>query len=206
MSSFKSWLVANVEVILILFTVLFLIITSLIMIPKIVHGGDKSIIDGYVAILISSILLCSIFVSAIRHGFVAFIAAVVFIGYIGVQIVNDHKADNQHDLATSSTQIVSNDTSSDSDDVGLYLINAGRKFKLKWLIWVCIPAAIFGIFTSIYANINFEDVVSRRFFYRHSNVEVFEVKWKYTFNRLYAGFVTILIIGLEIILFFLFQP
>ena len=50
MSTFKSWLVANIEVILIIFTVVFLIITSLIMIPKAINEENDALTNGYVVI------------------------------------------------------------------------------------------------------------------------------------------------------------
>ena len=56
MSTFKSWLVANIEVILIIFTVVFLIITSLIMIPKAINEENDALTNGYAVILMTSYL------------------------------------------------------------------------------------------------------------------------------------------------------
>ena len=91
MSTFKSWLVANIEVILIIFTVVFLIITSLIMIPKAINEENDALINGYVVILMTSILLCSLFVYAIRNGFMAFVALALFLGFVSVQAAKDTK-------------------------------------------------------------------------------------------------------------------
>ena len=205
MSRFKSWLVANIEVILIAFTVIFLIITSLIMIPKIMNGGGDSIIDGYVLIVMFSIILCALFVYAVRNGFLAFIAVLFFVGFITAETIKDNKEAAQQSKTGVSAQIQNGESDSDGNELSLFMYEAGKKFEWKWLLWVCIPAAIFGLFTSIYANRYFEDVVSRRFFYRNSNVDVFAIKWKYTFNRFYAGFVTVFTIGLELMLFALFH-
>ncbi len=206
MSTFKSWLVANIEVILIIFTILFLIITSLIMIPKAINEENDAITHGYAAILVFSILLCSLFVFAIRNGFLAFIALAFFIGFFIVQTRNEAQEKIQKTETETVTQVQDGSAKVDDNGFDIFLYETGKKFKWVWILFICIPATIFGIFTSIYANINFEDVVSRRFFYRNSNVDIFEVKWKYTFNRFYAGFVTVLSMGLEIILLFLFLP
>ena len=205
MSSFKSWLVANIEVILIIFTVVFLIITSLIMIPKAVNEENDAITSGYVVILMSSIFLCAMFVYAIRNGFMAFLALALFLGFVTTKAWNATKEEVQK-AETEVVNQVQDGTNNSNTDFDRFLLENGGKFKWIWLFWICIPAAIFGVFTAIYANLYFDDVVSRRFFYRNSNVEVFAVKWKYTFNRFYAGFVTLFTIGLEIMLFILFQP
>ena len=206
MSTFKSWLVANIEVILIIFTVMFLIITSLIMIPKAINEENDALINGYAVILMTSILLCSLFVYAIRNGFMAFVALALFLGFVSVQAAKDTKEKVQKVNTEVVSQVQDGTSNSDSNDLDLFLYETGKKFRWIWLFWICIPAAVFGVFTAIYANVYFDDVVSRRFFYRNSNVEVFAVKWKYTFNRFYAGFVTLFTIGLEIMLFILCQP
>lgn len=204
MSTFKSWLVANIEVILIIFTVVFLIITGLIMIPKEVNEVNESSNGGYVVILMTSIILCTMFVFAIRNGFLGFVAVVFLIGFASTQAIKDNKEKTQK----AETEIVSqvqDGTDSSNNDFDLFLQETSKRFKWIWLFFICIPATIFGIFTAIYANMYFDDVVSRRFFYRNSNVTVFEIKWKYTFNRFYAGFVTIFTIGLEVLLYILFK-
>lgn len=103
MSSFKSWLVANIEVILIIFTVVFLIITSLIMIPKAVNEENDAITSGYVVILMSSIFLCAMFVYAIRNGFMAFLALALFLGFVTTKAWNATKEEVQK----AETEVVS---------------------------------------------------------------------------------------------------
>ena len=47
-----------------------------------------------------------------------------------------------------------------------------------------------AFFVAKYAYENFHDVVSRRWFYRNSSKNVFEVRWKYTFNRFFMALLT----------------
>ena len=135
----------------------------------------------------------------------AFLALALFLGFVTTKAWNATKEEVQK-AETEVVNQVQDGTNNSNTDFDRFLLENGGKFKWIWLFWICIPAAIFGVFTAIYANLYFDDVVSRRFFYRNSNVEVFAVKWKYTFNRFYAGFVTLFTIGLEIMLFILFQP
>jgi hypothetical protein len=54
-----------------------------------------------------------------------------------------------------------------------------------------------------YANINFYDVVSRRWMYRNSAKDVFESIWKYTFNRFFMAFLALfcLLLDLAVVIF-----
>ena len=73
--------------------------------------------------------------------------------------------------------------------------------SLNWLVWLCIPSLIAGVFTAIYAYQNFDDVVSRRFLYRNSAASVFEYEWKYTINRFLAGFIAFYGLALQVFVF-----
>lgn len=163
MSSFKSWLVANIEVILIIFTVVFLIITSLIMIPKAVNEENDAITSGYVVILMSSIFLCAMFVYAIRNGFMAFLALALFLGFVTTKAWNATKEEVQK-AETEVVSQVQDGKNNSNTDFDRFLLEKGGEFKWVWLFWICIPAAVFGVFTAVYANKYFDDVVSRRFF------------------------------------------
>ena len=76
-----------------------------------------------------------------------------------------------------------------------------ERVSWSWLIWAAIFSFAFGLAGAIYANRNFDDVVSRRFLYRNSVVSVFEEQWKYTFNRFFACFMATTLIAFEIMLF-----
>ena len=76
-----------------------------------------------------------------------------------------------------------------------------ERVSWSWLIWAAIFSFAFGLAGAIYANRNFDDVVSRRFLYRNSDVSVFEEQWKYTFNRFFACFMATTLIAFEIMLF-----
>ena len=88
---------------------------------------------------------------------------------------------------------------------GFYAVKNGLYedfgISLNWLVWMCIPSLIVGIFTAIYAYQNFDDVVSRRFLYRNSAASVFEYEWKYTINRFFAGFIALYGLALQVFVF-----
>ena len=132
MSTFKSWLVANIEVILIIFTIVFLIITSLIMIPKAINEENDALTNGYAVILMTSILLCSLFVSAIRNGFMAFVALALFLGFVSVQAAKDTKEKVQKVNTEVVSQVQDGTSNSDSNDLYLFLYETGKKFRWIW--------------------------------------------------------------------------
>lgn len=70
------------------------------------------------------------------------------------------------------------------------------------VIALSVCSAIPAFFVARYANINFLDVVSRRWMYRNSAKDVFESTWKYTFNRFCMAFLVVfcLIIDIAIII------
>ncbi len=57
-----------------------------------------------------------------------------------------------------------------------------------------------AFFIARYANINFYDVVSRRWMYRNSAKDVFESTWKYTFNRFCMAFLVVFCLLLDLAL------
>ena len=181
MYAFKSWLVANIEVILIIFTVLFAI-SCLLFFPNTEKSGNAS-----AALLIFAILLCVTIVACVRNGFAALFAIALLVGFIF--------------NPSTETEVVEQQTLTPEELEGFNNTLKDIINNIKWssFIWLGIIACIFGIFTAVYANRNFDDVVSRRFLYRNSTVSVFEVQWKYTFNRFYAGFMTFSAIALDFI-------
>lgn len=46
-----------------------------------------------------------------------------------------------------------------------------------------ISAFVVSVLVAIYAYANFDDVVDRRWLYRHSDVSIYEEEWKYALNR-----------------------
>ena len=88
------------------------------------------------------------------------------------------------------------------DSTTLMLDEMLERVSWSWLIWAAVFSSVFGLAGAIYANRNFDEVVSRRFLYRNSDVSVFEEQWKYTFNRFYAFFMATMAIALELMLFF----
>lgn len=216
MDSFKSWLVANIEVVLIVFTILFLIFETLLAI----HGFKKYGDDAYYGRLFicgsGSIIICIVLVGLIRSGFGTFLVLLIVIGFVAGNVVLALKSETEATISQNTAEAIEmvekiensepagqretiETVEEEKDDSWKNYIN--DSFKWQWLLWLLIPAFIFGIFTAIYANRNFDDVVSRRFFYRNSDVSVFEYRWLYTFNRLYAGTMSLFAIGLEILAF-----
>lgn len=204
MNTFKSWLVANVEVILIILTVLFLVFSALFAYSHFKQTSN----DGYFLMLVFLaffvFVLCTVCVFCIKHGFFSLVVLFIF---IGLPILIDVL-----DLEGPSTEATVQETvdvqtpPAEKTDVDLMLDGALERIRWTWFIWAAIPAFLFGLVCAIYANRNFDDVVSRRFLFRNSNVSVFEVRWKYTFNRFYAGYMAIFAFALEIMLFVALKP
>lgn len=69
----------------------------------------------------------------------------------------------------------------------MYMDDTGRNLYYYSLLTAALIATVVGGLTAIvcarFAYVNFEEVVSRRMRYRNSNVDLFDVRWKYTFNR-----------------------
>lgn len=66
------------------------------------------------------------------------------------------------------------------------------------VISLSVVSAIPAFFVARYANINFYDVVSRRWLYRNSAKDVFESTWKYTFNRFCMAFLAVLCLLIDL--------
>ena len=156
METFKSWLVANLEIVYVLALILIILATALF--------GDLSGDDWVVVVCVSILQLIISFMS-IKHGFVGFIVSMVF----GVGVL----------LFFFLREIVAE--------------------RIPHLLVIGVVALVSGIVIAIYSYQHFDEVVSRRFMYRNSNVSVFEQAWKYAFNRFFAGFM--LVFGLVLELF-----
>ena len=203
MDVFKSWLVANIEGILIIFTVLMLMAAGFILIPKFVNEGNDYYMVSFILMLLFSGILCTTIVFCIRNGFLSLVVLASIIGLVALGSVKESNSEE----AQSQTEVVTQsliDSESETNEFEIITSKVFEKLSWFWVIIISIGALAFGLFTSVYANRNFDDVVSRRFLYRNSDVSVFEYRWKYTFNRLYAGFMTVFAIGVQLLLFFTF--
>ena len=155
METFKSWLVANLEVVYILALILIILATALF--------GDLSV-DNWGIVVCVSVLLLIISLMSIKHGLVGFIVAMALgVGVLLFFILREIVADRIFLLLTIG---------------GISLVS--------------------GIAIAIYSYRHFDEVVSRRFMYRNSNVSVFEESWKYAFNRFFAGFMLVFGLALEL--------
>ena len=77
------------------------------------------------------------------------------------------------------------------DDKSLRIINIV-------FISLSVISAIPAFFIARYTNMNFDDVVSRRWMYRNSAKDVFESTWKYTFNRFCMAFLVVFCLLLDL--------
>ena len=66
------------------------------------------------------------------------------------------------------------------------------------VISLSVICAIPAVLIARYANMNFDDVVSRRWMYRNSAKDVFESTWKYTFNRFCMAFLVFFCLLLDL--------
>lgn len=204
MDSFKSWLIANLEVILIILTILFLTFATIFAFSHSEEPFKGIYWDMLFFLAIPVIIICILSVSFIKSGFLATILLLFFLG-MPILISRINADDKPTEKKAQETQVVQNQPR-ERTDVDIMLDGAVERVKWTWLLWAAIPAFLFGLVCAIYANRNFDDVVSRRFLFRNSEVSVFEVQWKYTFNRFYAGFVTVFAFALEIMLFLALKP
>ena len=192
MYAFKSWLVANIEVILIVFTILLIALSGLVLIPK----SSESFKALFFAIAFFSAVICAVIVGCVRNGVASLLAIAILVG-IAVFGSKKGSADNQNtEIEVAEQQVKSPEQEAFNNTMDEVIEN------INWsgLIWLSIIACVFGVCIAVYANRNFDDVVSRRFLYRNSTVSVFEEQWKYTFNRFYAGFMTFSAIALDILI------
>lgn len=194
MNTFKSWLVANLEVILIIFSLILLIVG----IVKAVHVPDEDSQGVWVAACLVIAVICGIVVFCVRGGFRTLIGIVLFVGVVAVLSMAE-----RHEQTADPAQSI--EIQADSDNDAPVSENKSSSPLKLWPILVAVGAfsAAGGLLAAIYANRNFYDVVSRRFLYRNSLVSTFEVQWQYTFNRFYAGFMTFFAIALEIIVWYI---
>lgn len=203
MDTFKSWLVANLEILLIIATVLILLIGAPFAIRN--HETDPEMIGVgvYFIIVIAVSFLCFIIVSLIKSGLGTFLIMTLFIGGMVLIAVWGNRLEKENQ--TENVQEFSLDEP-ESFKISDALTNAFgeegyKKFKTIFfssLIATIVLAIATGTIASIYAYKNFDEVVSRRFLYRNSDVSVFEVQWKYAFNRFYAGFMAVACVMVEI--------
>lgn len=194
MNIFKSWLVANLEVILIIFSFI-LFIAGVV---KCIHAPDDNTQGAWILACAVIAVICGIVVFCVRGGFRTLIGIVLFAG-VAVGTASVEKKGSDSDPA----QAIEMQADSDNDAAA-----SGNKPASPIKLWpILVAVGVFsaagGLIAAIYANRNFYDVVSRRFLYRNSLVSTFEVQWQYTFNRFYAGFMTFFAIALEIIVWYI---
>lgn len=77
--------------------------------------------------------------------------------------------------------------------LGLFLVWGGltgwegmEKTLARYGVYISIffiAAFVVAVFVAIFAYSNFDDIVDRRWLYRHSDVSIYEEEWKYALNR-----------------------
>ena len=201
MSVFKSWLVANVEVVFIIFTALFLAGVGLYTWNHYNATGDDVYINMAIYIVIPTVILSILLVSLIKSGIGGFIGLLILCSPAVASLYLNPSSESGEDQQLQHEQIDST-PAHEPDSTTLMLDEMLERVSWSWLIWAAVFSFAFGLVGAIYANRNFDEVVSRRFLYRNSALSVFEVQWKYTFNRFYACFMATMAIALELMLFF----
>ena len=180
---------------------LFLVAVGAFSIKRFNATADDMYVYMLLLLAIITVILCIVLVALIRSGLGSFLTLLVVGGYIAFCVANGY---DEEDVTVNKETV---DAQVQQDNVVTIMLDkAVERFDWSWLVTASIPALLFALFSSIYAYRNFDDVVSRRFLYRNSNVSVFEVQWKYTFNRFYAGFMTVFAICLEIMIFIALKP
>ena len=200
MGVFKSWLVANVEIVLIIFTVLFLTGVGLYSWSRYSATGDDVFIIMAIYITIPTVILSILIVSLIKTGIGGLFGLLLICSPLVVSFFLEPSSESA-EVQESTSESITATPSQETDSTMAMLDEMLERVSWSWLIWAAIFSFAFGLAGAIYANRNFDDVVSRRFLYRNSDVSVFEEQWKYTFNRFFACFMATTLIALEIMLF-----
>ena len=200
MGVFKSWLVANVEIVLIIFTVLFLTGVGLYSWSRYSATGDAVFIIMAFYITIPTVILSILIVSLIKTGIGGLFGLLLICSPLVVSFFLEPSSESA-EVQESTSESITATPSQETDSTMAMLDEMLERVSWSWLIWAAIFSFAFGLAGAIYANRNFDDVVSRRFLYRNSDVSVFEEQWKYTFNRFFACFMATTLIAFEIMLF-----
>ena len=200
MGVFKSWLVANVEIVLIIFTVLFLTGVGLYSWSRYSATGDDVFIIMAFYITIPTVILSILIVSLIKTGIGGLFGLLLICSPLVVSFFLEPSSESA-EVQESTSERITAIPSQETDSTMAMLDEMLERVSWSWLIWAAIFSFAFGLAGAIYANRNFDDVVSRRFLYRNSDVSVFEEQWKYTFNRFFACFMATTLIAFEIMLF-----
>lgn len=200
MGVFKSWLVANVEIVLIIFTVLFLTGVGLYSWSRYSATGDDVFISMAIYITIPTVILSILIVSLIKTGIGGLFGLLLICSPLVVSFFLEPSSESA-EVQESTSESITATPSQETDSTMAMLDEMLERVSWSWLIWAAIFSFAFGLAGAIYANRNFDDVVSRRFLYRNSDVSVFEEQWKYTFNRFFACFMATTLIAFEIMLF-----
>ena len=133
--TFKSWLIANIESIVMVMTLPVLLLFYLK-------------IENLDFVVLGFILLCSLVpTKKVGDGFTFFALALALCGYT------------------------------------FYILG-----DLGWVIAAGIIGLIGAVMTATYVYNHTEEVLSRRYFYRSSNVDYLEFKMKYTIERFFTSF------------------
>ena len=168
---FKSWLIANLEIIYVVCALIIIGISALFLPFGATEGETPTWLVAVYCIGIIS--------------FVMFFAAEPGIGPIASLII-------LAGLYFLLVYILKHP--GDSSEVPEKAIRIMNTIVIS-LSGVCsVPA----FFIARYANINFYDVVSRRWMYRNSAKDVFESTWKYTFNRFCMAFLVVFCLLLDL--------
>ncbi len=200
MGVFKSWLVANVEIVLIIFTVLFLTGVGLYSWSRYSATGDDVFIIMAFYITIPTVIFSILIVSLIKTGIGGLFGLLLICSPLVVSFFLEPSSESA-EVQESTSERNTATPSQETDSTMAMLDEMLERVSWSWLIWAAIFSFAFGLAGAIYANRNFDDVVSRRFLYRNSDVSVFEEQWKYTFNRFFACFMATTLIAFEIMLF-----
>ena len=158
-STFKSWIIANLEIV-------FIPVLILIMISAGVFRDLGP--ESWAVLFLLSVFFVVIIVGCIKHGFMSFCGWLAFIGFFYIEIKTEGEVNELTECFSTVGAIFGQ--------------------HIRYILITTLMSFIGAIFIAIYANRNFDEVVSRRFLYRNSNVAVFHERWRYTFNRLFAGF------------------
>ncbi|MDR2652579.1 MAG: hypothetical protein LBC68_09760 [Prevotellaceae bacterium] len=154
-TTFKCWLIANLE------TVTAVVLAVIIIIPLVLifaegHAETNNSQELFLSLCVFAVIIPGVLASTppkLTKGIIAYLLILLF----GISMFFA-KDDASGELIVPTWLAI------------MYLC-------------VFIGGSVLGFFISRYAKYNFDEVVSRRMLYRNSSVSLFDIEWRYVLDR-----------------------
>lgn len=168
---FKTWLIANLGIVYVVCALIILGLSALFL-PLDV-AGDKTLTWFTACVCIGAISVVVIFAAEPTVGPIVSVVLLSGLYFLSIYMLK-HPED------------------------GFEVPEKAIRMMNTVVVSLSVICSVPAFFIARYANINFNDVVSRRWMYRNSAKDVFESTWKYTFNRFCMAFLVVFCLLLDL--------